>query len=458
MRHLRSIIMSVSLIAGLGCGSSHVGTPSNQQVTSTSISVTMQSVSPAPTTQVTASATSAYPIARWQIYVDNALVFNRASSASQIMQSVSLDAGTHQVSVRATNSSGTSGSASTSVTVPAQSTPTTNACVLTVSMQPIGSKSPAQVVASAQGGHAITGWGIYVDSAPVFRQDTSATKISESIAISEGKHQVIARAWDNTGSYASATASVDIQSTSPSSSGFNNAGSSASSLIPTPPSSAKYFSNIDQISDWIACSACANSGTATSYWFKQGVGSPSLDGSSMETYIKGSYGTWADDLFVRKFGDQTWARNIEFSMNFLWNAPKTKQANGAYVVQAIEFDARMLIADFKYLFGTQCNYGYGTWDIWSNTDRHWQHTSIPCQKWGPNSWHKVTWYFTIDDTNKTLHYVALQVDGVQYSVNREMAAGSVPYNKEFLIQFEQDTDQNGDPWYLWADKIQVALW
>ena len=458
MRQYSGIVISVSLIAALGCGSTHVAAPNNQQVTSTSVNVTMQIVRPVASTQVAASATSAYPIAKWQIYVDNALVFNKASSASQITQSISLDAGTHQISVHATNSSGTSGSASTSVTVPAQSTSATPSSVLAVTMQPIGSKSPAQVVASAQASNPITGWAIYVDSALVFHQNTSASKISESVAMSDGKHQVIARVWDNTGAYASATATVDIQSASSNSSGSDNAGTSASSLIPTPPSSAKYFSNIDQMSGWIACSACANSGTATSYWFKQGVGSPSLDGSSMETYIKGSSGTWADDLFVKKFGDQTWARHIEFSMNFLWNAPQTKQSNGAYVVQAIEFDARMLIGDFKYLFGTQCNYGHGTWDIWSNTGRSWQHTSIPCQKWGPNSWHKMTWYFTIDDTNKYLHYVALEVDGVQYSVNKAMAAGSVPSNKEFLIQFEQDTDQNGDPWYLWADKVQVALW
>lgn len=316
-----------------------------------------------------------------------------------------------------------------------------------VSAKASGTTSPIAISGTASSNYAITGWDIYVDSNLVFRQNTSAASISESVSMSSGTHNVVVKAWDSSGADGSASLSVVV-----------NNYTTSGGLIPTPPSLAKYFSNIDEMSGWIACSACAQSGTASSYWFKQGVGSPSVDGSSMETYIKGSYGTWADDLFVRKFGDQTWARHIEFSMNFLWNAAQTKQSNGSYVVQAIEFDARMLIGDFKYLFGTQCNYGYGTWDIWSNTGFSWQHTSIPCQKWGPNSWHKVTWYFTIDDTNKYLHYVALQVDGVQYSVNRTMAAGSVPYNKEFLIQFEQDTDQNGDPWYLWADKIQVALW
>lgn len=333
---------------------------------------------------------------------------------------------------------------------------TTAACLLlalptlasvSVSAKALGSSSPITISATATSNYAITGWTIYVDSSLVFRENTSSSSITESVSMSSGTHTVVVKGWDASGADGSASLTANVSNYS-----------ASGGLIPTPPSTATYFNNIDQMSGWIACSSCAQSGTASSYWFKQWVGSPSLDGASLETYIKGSYGSWADDLFVRKLGDQTWARNIEFSMNFLWNAPNTKQANGSYVVQAIEFDARMLIGDFKYLFGTQCNYAYGTWDIWSNTGRYWQHTSIPCQKWGPNTWHRVTWYFTIDNTNKYLHYVALQVDGTQYSVNKAMAAGAVPYNKEFLIQFEQDTDLNGDPWYLWADKIQVALW
>lgn len=326
---------------------------------------------------------------------------------------------------------------------------------MAVSAKAAGSNSPITISATAYSNHAITGWTIYVDSNLVFRKNTSASSIGLPIGISHGSHSVVVKAWDSTGANGGTSLNVNVGGVAPSSS---TASISNGGLIPKPPSNAKLFNGIDQMSGWIACSACANSGTASSYWFKQWVRNPSLDGASMQTYIKGSYDSWADDLFVKKFGDQTWARNIEFSMNFLWNAPKTKQSNGRYVVQAIEFDARMLIGEFKYLFGTQCNYAYGTWDIWSNTGYKWEHTALPCQKWAPNSWHKVTWYFTIDDNHKSLHYVAVRVDGVDYKVDKWMAAGSVPYNKEFLVQFEQDTDQNGDPWYLWADNIQVALW
>ncbi len=320
-----------------------------------------------------------------------------------------------------------------------------------------GSSSPIAVSGTASSNYGITGWTIYVDSNLVFRENTSSRSLSRAVSMGSGTHHLVVKAWDTSG--ASGAAYLTVTAGNYTTSSISSTSSTSSSgLIPAPPSNAKYFNNVDQMSGWIACSACAQAGTASSYWFRQWVGSPSLDGKSMESYIRGSYGAWADNLFVKKFGDQTWARHIEYSTNFLWNAPRTRQGNGAYVVQAIEFDARMLIGNFKYLFGTQCNYGHGTWDIWSNTGRYWQHTAIPCQKWGPNTWHKVTWYFTIDSNTKYLHYAALKVDGTEYRVDKWVAAGPVPYNKEFLIQFEQDTDLNGDPWYLWTDKTQVALW
>src|SRR5574337_1870015 len=227
--------------------------------------------------------------------------------------------------------------------------------------------------------------------------------------------------------------------------------------VPSVPSYAKHVYSLDDMSGWTACSKCTGNGGA-SFWFKQGVWSPSQDGKSMETYVKGCWNCWADNLFVKPLGDQTWAQHIEWSIDFLWNAPKTRQSNGAYVVQAIEFDARMINGDFKYLFGTQCNYARGSWDIWNNTSRYWYHTAVPCQKWAPNSWHNVTWYLTTDYTHKYLHYVGLKVDGKQYWINKSTPAGAVSYSKQFLVQFEQDTDYAGDPWYLWVDKLNVYLW
>ena len=145
-------------------------------------------------------------------------------------------------------------------------------------------------------------------------------------------------------------------------------------------------------------------------------------------------------------------------MSFQWNAPKTKQSNGRYVVQAIEFDSLFLDDGFNYMFGTQCSYGSGYWDIWNNTERYWQHTSVRCQKWGPGSWHKVTWYLERDPVKRYIHYAVLQVDDVQYKIDKWLPAVGVAPNHDFKVQWEQDTDLYGDPWYMWMDKLKVTIW
>lgn len=317
---------------------------------------------------------------------------------------------------------------------------------VTVTAKVSGTSSPISVAATASSSHPITGWTIYVDSGLVYKADTSSTTLSRWVSISTGTHKLTIKAWDSSGANGAAYFTVNVSSST-----------TSTGMIPKPPSSAKVFSNIDQMTGWTACSACAN-GTVATYWYKQNVSSPSLDGRAMQTYIKGSYGLWADNLFVKKFGDQTWAKHILWTISFRWNAPKIRQPNGNYVVQGIEFDARMLQGDFKYLFGTQCSYGSGWWDIWNNTKRYWQHTSVPCQKWGPNTWHTVTWYLERDTNTKYLHYAVLEVDGKQYKIDKWLPAGSVPYNKEFLIQFEQNTDLYGDPWYLYVDKLKATIW
>ena len=146
------------------------------------------------------------------------------------------------------------------------------------------------------------------------------------------------------------------------------------------------------------------------------------------------------------------------SLNFMWNAPKTKQSNGNYVVQAMEFDTLFLDNGFKYWFGTQCSYGHGTWDLWNTKGHYWQHLTVPCHKWAPGSWHNVTWYLERDPNKKYVHFVVLQVDGTQYKIDKWMPATGVARGHNFKIQWEQDTDVNGDPWYMWIDQVNTTIW
>ena len=70
----------------------------------------------------------------------------------------------------------------------------------------------------------------------------------------------------------------------------------------------------------------------------------------------------------------------------------------------------------------------------------------------------MTWYLERDPVKKYVHFVTLQVDGKQYYINRWMRAVGVANDHNFKVQWEQDTDIYGDPWYMWVDKMKVTLW
>src|SRR5438270_11563104 len=75
--------------------------------------------------------------------------------------------------------------------------------------------------------------------------------------------------------------------------------------VPTVPSNAKWFSNLDDASGWIACSACADWGVTSNYWYKQGVTSRFKAEKRMFIVFKGHYAVWHDELFINALVDQT---------------------------------------------------------------------------------------------------------------------------------------------------------
>ncbi|MFB3812904.1 MAG: Ig-like domain-containing protein [Terriglobales bacterium] len=62
--------------------------------------------------------------------------------------------------------------------------------------------SPVNIKASASSGYPITGWHIYVDGVKAY-SGGMASSISASVPLASGIHNVIVRAWDSTGAYAS---------------------------------------------------------------------------------------------------------------------------------------------------------------------------------------------------------------------------------------------------------------
>jgi hypothetical protein len=300
--------------------------------------------------------------------------------------------------------------------------------------------SPFTVNASASSGYTITGWHAYLDGQDVYKAGTTPN-ISASVSGSKGTHQLVVRAWDSSGAYNDQTISVTVDS-----------GNTNGNGLPTPPAWAKVFSNLDQsTTNWSKCGdpPCAGGSGQGSFWQSFHNTSPSMDGSSMQLFRDG---IWANALWWKKVGAQNSATN------FLWDFYVRVDDASLKSGQALEFDAFQFVGGYNYMMGTQCDYGYGVWDLWNGTGGSWTRTSIPCPKFSPNTWHHIQWYMTNNHSKHSYTFVTLVVDGKVYNVNRTMYAKYLAWGDNLGAQWQLDVNKTGAAFHEWVDKAKITVW
>jgi len=304
-----------------------------------------------------------------------------------------------------------------------------------------------QVQASASSSHPITGWQVYLDGSDVAAAGATGT-LSSSIAATQGTHQVVVRAWDSTGEFGSQA----FQVTASSAGTPAPPPSTPSSALPTPPSNAKVFNSIDQMTTgWASCAttACAGGNGGGSYWQAFNQGSPSLDGSSMEIYHDG---TWSNALWYRKMGAN------DAVTNFLWDFYVQLDSASVNAAQALEYDAFQFVGGYNYMIGTECNYAAGVWDTWNEATQKWLHTTVPCKKFAPGTWHHIQWYMTTNHSSHTYTYKTLVVDGVAYTLNQTQPALYLGWPDNLGAQWQLDVNATGGGYHEWVDKATLSVW
>jgi hypothetical protein len=304
--------------------------------------------------------------------------------------------------------------------------------------------------ASASSGYPIVGWHAYLDSANVFTAGTTAS-VSGSVSAAAGKHQLVVRAWDSTGAFGDQTVTITVGGTA--TTGSSNPAPAPSGALPTPPSNAKVFSNIEQnASGWSTCmdSACAGGNGGGSYWQAFYQGSPSMDGSSMELFRDG---VWANALWTRKQGASN--NMTHFLSDFYFMVDQASLTSG----QALEYEGFQFVGGYNYMMGTQCDYGLGKWDTWSEASGHWLPTSLPCPKFTPNVWHHIQWYVTTNHSDHSYTYVTLVVDGKAYSLNNQKQyAKYLAWGDNLGNQWQLDNNAKGSGFHEWVDKAKLTVW
>jgi hypothetical protein len=303
--------------------------------------------------------------------------------------------------------------------------------------------APIHIQASASSSHPITGWQIYLDNADVASAGASSS-ISANISASSGTHQIIVRAWDSTGEFGSQALQATVSGTA--------TPPPPKSALPAPPTTAKVMAAIEQMtSGWASCDtpACAGGAGGGSYWQAFNLGSPSLDGRSMEIYHDGK---WSNALWYRKMG----ANNA--ATNFLWDFYVQLDSASVNAAQALEYDAFQFVGGYNYMIGTECNYGAGVWDTWNEVTQKWLHTTIPCKKFAPGTWHHIQWYMTTNHSTHTYTYKTLVVDGVVYTLNQTQPAKYLGWGDNLGAQWQLDVNATGGGYHEWVDKATLTVW
>lgn len=221
---------------------------------------------------------------------------------------------------------------------------------------------------------------------------------------------------------------------------------------------------------WGSCVTCAGgvpTGTA-SIASSPFITSPSLDGASRDFYISGS--AYTNGLWWYKVGTNDGVSH--FKMDFWLNVSSATQ-----YAQALEFDVFQLnkkITQFptgtEFMFGTQCNYAAGVWDVWDPAHHKWLHSGVACNRFKPNTWYHVTLNFHRSLKDNYEHYDSLTiaeynsrgrlVNNPTYNWNIAVAPGPLPagWGEDMGLQFQMDIANTGASMTEYVDRVTLMAW
>lgn len=286
--------------------------------------------------------------------------------------------------------------------------------------------SPVHFVAT--GSTDVYAMRIYVDNVSAYY--TSGYKIDTNLSIGGGSHYVVAQGWSTTGAIYKTPLTINVSGTTSSTSSFT-------------------FQNIDQMTGWQSCGACAGingSGPVAGYSSQQNVPSPSLDGRSMAFYLGGA--AWADALWWKQLGAMPATTHFVYDVYFYLANPG--------VSQALEFNVNQSVNGRKYIFGTQCAIADGQWEVWDTAGNYWVKTGIGCSAPPAYKWNHVILEFQRMSNTQT-NFISVSLNGVKKYINRQFGSKAVSA-QELNVAFQMDLRGAGTGYTVWLDKVSLNAW
>jgi hypothetical protein len=354
--------------------------------------------------------------------------------------------GSHNLGVNAWDSGGALYQSAVSFTV------STTGVVIAAPTQNESVTSPVSFDATAtSNGLNITAMNVYLDFNPTAigsytGNGTHSLRETASYTIANGTHTIITNAWDSSGQIYESAVNFTV----------TTGGGGA-----IPPSNATLTPDIDNMTNWGACSSAACSGagggSAASLIPTFGVSNPELQpGGSVEFLAQGTPN--ADILHWNNLPANTNFSKFVYDFSF--------QVDNIAPVQTLEFDFQPGSTTQEFNFSLQCNNSNPSspvWDTWDEPTTSWTSSGISCATvMNINNWHHIRLYGEILNrglSNAQTHYLWVEVDGVQnvFTINATHNAVSKSWNK-LGVTAQQDINSTGGTYHVFVDKMNLYVW
>lgn len=385
-----------------------------------------------------------------KLYVDGHDPAQYTSSRS-MTTSVSLSSGSHNLTLVGWDTPGNVYTKSINITVSGSQpsptpdpTPTTCGASSGVAFcsPTSGSTTSTSVQVSAAGASYITAIALYLDGHDPYVDLVHSTKLTTTVNVSSGSHNLALVGWDSSGNVYQKSISINAS---------GQGSPSPTPSIPAPPSNATVISNIQNQQGWLTCGGCGNAGgtgQGPNYNIAQWISSPSLSGQSADFYISSgpSYAGAYYYIEQPKMSNPVTYLKYEFDLyvpSAYTNTP-----------QALEFECQQNANGYTYNYAWQADYDSNTWRVFNYTNRVWESTGIPLQRFAPG-WHHIIALYHASGTH-TVHD-SLTVDGVTHNVNIWHSAKYTGNGLEFTNAFQLDLNGSGTPYKVYVDNMKVTV-
>lgn len=378
-------------------------------------------------------------VASMGVYVDNNL--QRVQTGSSINTSITLSPGSYNTVVEEWDNCGGATYTPRAIKVTGQT-----GVVVTSPLNNSTVGTPASFVATAATStcpQGVASMGVYVNNQLVHVEQ--GAKLNTQVSLGAGAQHTVVEEWDYCG------------------------GASYTPVNVTVTGGGKVLSNLQASGGWRSYGQfapdytdCTSNCSGVNWSMWQHQGSPSLSGNASRFNIGGST-PYSDVLWTNAVIGQNTTQNIPDSNhtllptlhNFTYEA--SFFVTNASITQVLEFDVNMYMNGAGMIWGHQCNHlGDGDWDIWDNTSAKWVSAGAPCKF--VNGWNHVTIQVQ-RQSNNTLVYKSITLNGVTYSINRNFEPFPVSGGWwGITVNYQMDGNRYQSSNSTYVDNFSLTYW